>query len=107
MKHYFPAALFACALIGGGLVGCSTPDPVVVTKEVKIAVPTPCNPKLPDRPALMTKDQLKGSLAAAPNLDERVKILTTQVLLYIGWVPEIEAGLNGCKGAPIRENSGD
>jgi hypothetical protein len=106
---FFLIVIAASAVALFLLYGCSTPEPKIVTQIVKEAVPTPCNPKLDPRPALMTKDQIRTSLAAAPNIDDRVKILTTQVLLYLGWVPELEAGLNGCKGVPSdpKSNSGN
>ena len=81
------------------LAACATPEPRVVTKEVKVAVPTPCKPDLGPRPALMTKDQIKTALAAAPTLDDKTKIITEQLLLYIGWTPVVEAGLKGCEGS--------
>ena len=81
--------------------GCTTPpEPGIITKTANVAVPTPCKPDLGPRPELMTKDQLKSAVAAASNFDDRVKVLTAQVLLYIGWVPVIEAGLKGCEGVP-------
>ena len=89
------------------LFGCAAPEPKIVTETVKVAVPTPCDPKLAPRPDLMTRDQIKAALAAAPSFDDRVKILTTQVLLYVGWVPEVVAALNGCKGVPAKGNSGE
>jgi hypothetical protein len=82
------------------LVGCATPEPRIVTKEVKVAVPTPCKPTLGQRPALMTKDQVKVALASAPTFDDKTKIITEQLLLYIGWTPIVEAGLKGCAGVP-------
>lgn len=84
------------------LASCAAREPQIVTKEVKVAVPTPCNPDLGSRPALMTKEQIKHDLDESPTLDDRVKTVTEQLLLYIGWVPVLEAALNGCKGSPIR-----
>ena len=78
---------------------CAAPDPRIVTKEVKVAVPTPCKPDIGPRPALLTKDQIKDALAKAPTLDDKTKIITEQLLLYIGWTPRVEAGLSGCTGA--------
>lgn len=83
------------------LAACGTPpEPVVVTKEVKVAVPTPCKPTIGQRPALLTKDQIKAALAAAPLFDDKMKIVTEQLLLYIGWAPVVEAALKGCEGSP-------
>lgn len=97
-----PLTVALLIIFCGVLFGCATPEPKIVTQTVKVAVPTPCTPNLGMRPALMTKDQIKAALDAAPGLDDRVKILTTQVLLYVGWVPVLEAGLNGCKGTPTK-----
>lgn len=73
-----------------------TPDAKVETQVVEKAVPVPCNPPLPPRPALMTKDQIKAALAVAPTFDDRAKIVATQLLLYMGWLPTIEGALQGC-----------
>lgn len=96
----FPTALFVTLMAAPMLAACSTPEPQIITKEVHIAVPTPCDPTLPARPALMDKDQVKAALATAPAFDDRVKILSSQLLLYMGWTPIVEAALNGCKSAP-------
>lgn len=85
------------------LAGCTTPpspEPVIITKEVKVAVTVPCKPTLPARPNLMTKEQIKGALAVAPSLDDKVKIMTEQLLLYVGWMPIVEGALTGCGTAP-------
>lgn len=87
------------ALVVLPITGCGTPrEPQIVTKEVKVAVAIPCKPTLPPRPDLKSYDQIKAATIAAPNLDEKVKVITDQLLLYIGWVPVIEAGLKGCGG---------
>lgn len=81
------------------VAGCGTArDPQIITKEVKVAVPTPCTPELGQRPKLMTFDEIKAALAAAPNSDAKTKIITEQLLLYVGWMPKVEAGLKGCGG---------
>lgn len=81
------------------LQGCGhVRDAKVETQIVEKAVPVPCNPPLPPRPALMTKAEIKAALAAAPTLDDRAKIITTQLLLYLGWTPTIEGALQGCRG---------
>lgn len=82
------------------LAGCNTPEPIVITKVVKEAVPTPCTPDLGQRPALMTRDQVGAAIAMAPALDDQIKIVADQLLLYMGWIPAVEAGLKGCAGAP-------
>lgn len=90
------AAILIALLVG--LSGCTTPDAKIVTQKVEVAVPVPCKPDLGKRPVLLTKDQVKVALAGAANLDDKLKIISEQLLLYIGWVPVIEAGLAGCAG---------
>lgn len=88
------------------LAGCATPappEPIVITKEVKVAVAVPCKPTLPARPNLMTKEQIKAVIAVAQSLDDKVKIVTEQLLLYVGWVPVVEAALDGCGKVPVPE----
>ena len=84
-----------CMLVSGCAVKS---EPQIVTKEVKVAVATPCKPTLPPRPALKTKDQISAAVSSTQNLDDKIKIITEQLLLYIGWTPVVEAGLNGCEG---------
>lgn len=79
------------------LFGCGA-LPRIVTENVKVAVPTPCNPDLGPRPDLMTKEQIREAIDETPTLDDRVKIVTEQLLHYIGWLPVVEAALSGCKG---------
>ncbi len=85
------------------LLGCTTPEPRIITKEVKVAVPVPCKPNLGPRPGLLTKDQIRDALEKAQSLDEKVRILTTQALLYIGWVPVVESALAGCGGGTLEQ----
>ena len=88
------------------LAGCAAPpEPQIITKTVNVAVPTPCHPDLGPRPELMTKDQLKSAVAAAASFGDRIKVLTSQVLLYIGWVPVVEAGIKGCEESPPAPDS--
>lgn len=79
------------------LAACSLPqEPKIVTVTVEKAVPVPCTVKLGDRPDLQTKDAITKALAAAPDFDDRLKIVTEQLLLYMGWTPKVEAALVGC-----------
>ena len=89
------------------LASCGTPpEPKIVTQEVKVAVPTPCHPdNLGERPMLQTKDAVAKALAAAPTFDDRLKIVTEQLLLYMGWTPKVEAALSGCEGASTVPNN--
>jgi len=96
-------AVLAVLLI---LTGCGTPpEPKIVTQTVKVEVPVPCKPDLGQRPALMTKDQINAALVAAPNFDERVRLLTDQLLLYMGWMPQVEAAVKGCSQVPASEGA--
>jgi PBP1b-binding outer membrane lipoprotein LpoB len=80
------------------LASCAstTPEPRVVTQPVNIAVARPCNPDLGPRPALLTKEQIKAALLAAPTTDDKVKIMAEQLAIWVGWGPKVEAGLAGC-----------
>lgn len=102
MKEFLRAVAFVVGslLIGFALFACATPTPVVVTKTVNVAVPTPCKPDLGVRPPLMTSDQIKAAVAATPVFDDKIKILTDQLLLHMGWVPVLEKALTGCEGVP-------
>jgi hypothetical protein len=92
-------AIIATCLL---LASCASRDvqPQIVTKTAYVAVATPCSPKLPSRPKLMTKDDLAAATAAAINFDDKVKIVTEQLLAYIGWTPVVEAALTGCGTVP-------
>lgn len=95
MKQIFVLAiLFA-------LASCAHPEPVIVTKEVNVAVPVHCTPQVGTRPMLQDKDTIAKALAAAPTFDDRLKIVTEQLLLYAGWTPKVEAALAGCAGVQI------
>lgn len=93
--------LIAIALCALTLTACAArPDAKVEVHEVKVAVPVPCPVKLGDRPELRSKEQIASDLAAAPTFDDRIKILSEQLLLYIGWVPKVEGALAGCVAVP-------
>lgn len=92
--------VIAVALLA--LAGCgAVSQDKIVTQEVKVAVPVPCRPVLPPRPKLLSKQELATAVTAAPNFDERVRLISDQLLLYMGWVPVIEAGLSGCGAIPV------
>lgn len=85
------------------LASCATRGPDrVVTKDVNIAVAQPCTVDTKKkRPALLaTREELWAALSAAPNVDTRAKIVTNQLLAYMGWLPVTEAAMAGCKMAP-------
>lgn len=95
----FAASLTACASDG---------QPEIQTQIVKVAVPVACKPaNMPPRPALLTKDQIAVQLAATPLFDDRVRLLTNQLLAYMGWVPVVEGALSGCVKVPSLSQQGD
>ena len=102
MKSFLTLIVFVAVVLAAGLylVGCAAPEPKIVKQEVRIEVPVVCAPQLPPRPQLMTKDDLKAAMDGAATFDDRVKILAAQVLLYVGWVPVVEAALDGCSRVP-------
>lgn len=98
---------FSCTIAVLLLAGCADQlghEPEVKTSIVEKAVAVPCDPKLPERPALLTKDQILAQTAAIPKMGDRAKLVLDQLLLYIGWVPVLEAGLAGC-AHPMDQNS--
>lgn len=82
------------------LAGCQTPEPKIVTKDVNVAVPVNCNPKI-TLPAshIMTRNELSAALAKAPNVTEKARIVSDQLLLWMGYGPQLEAGIKACAGA--------
>lgn len=82
------------------LASCATPEPKIETKPVNIAVPVKCGVELGERPMLQTKEVIAKALAAAPTFDDRLKIVSEQLLLYMGWTPKVEGALSGCVTVP-------
>lgn len=85
------------------VLGCTTkPAPEIQIREVKVAVPVLCTkPNIGPRPNLMTKEQLRIAKAAITNFDDKIKLVAEQLLLYMGWTPKVEAGLQGCVGGTV------
>lgn len=83
------------------LAGCAHRDqnaaPEVKTQIVNVAVPQPCRTdEHKQRPVLMTTDQIRAALAAAPNVDSKAQIVMSQLVLYMGWLPVVESAIDGC-----------
>lgn len=93
-------------LIGIAILGflvlnaCTKQEPEVRTVTVEKAVPVPCAPKLPQRPNLLTREQLKVAVQGAATFDDRLKVAMEQLFLYMGWLPVVEGGLAGCSAVP-------
>jgi hypothetical protein len=47
--------------------------------------------------SILTFDQFRTAYAKAPNTGERARLVASQLSLWQGWGPQIEAGLDGCK----------
>jgi len=47
--------------------------------------------------SILTFDQFRTAYAKAPNTGERARLIASQLNLWQGWGPQIEAGLDGCK----------
>lgn len=94
------AYVFGVLLLSiAALAGCGTPpEPVIKTVTVEKAVPVQCSPKLPARPKLLTYAQVKVAIQGAATFDDRLKIINEQLLLHLGWLPVVEAALDGCAG---------
>lgn len=90
----------AAALLS--LAACGTPQPArIETNDVNVAVAQPCVVDTHhERPNLMTKTQVLDAMTAAPNVDSRAKIVTMQLLAYIGWLPVVEGAMQGCEAVP-------
>lgn len=94
MKYLAPLALSLA------LAACQTAEPRIVTRDVNIAVPIRCAPHIAPPPAhIMTPAELAAALARAPNVTERARIVSDQLLLWLGYDPQLEAGLQACAGA--------
>jgi len=76
-------------------------EPVIVPKEIDIAIPVPCAVDTKNqRPDLMTRERLWDTLSLVPNVDSRAKIVTSQLLAYMGWLPVVEGAMQGCRMEP-------
>ncbi len=87
------AGLASCALVSA----CGTtrtPEPRVVYQEVRIAVPTPCNPSLRPEPAYPEGD---AQLAAEPDVLAGVRDLRIGRELRIARIAEIMSALAACR----------
>lgn len=96
-------SIMLLALAAISLAGCGTKqDQQIVTRDVNIEVPVPCDPGIDPkkRPELMTKDQVYAAIAGAVTFDDKLKIVTKQLLNYISWLPVVETGLSGCEAVP-------
>jgi len=84
-------ALVSCA----GRAGLAPPEPVVQTKEVKIAVPVPCDAlaKLGPEPNYVDTD---AALRAAPDIFEQARLLSKGRLQRIKRASEYIAARVAC-----------
>ena len=94
---------FATAIVAGFLLaGCVTPPPSpppkIETQKVDVAVPVRCSVTVPKpaEPVARSKDDLWKMLQAAPNVTERARIVSDQLLIWLGYGPKLEAALQGC-----------
>lgn len=89
------AALAVCV----ALAGCATPTTRIVTKTVNVAVPVSCNPTIAPPPAhIMSRQELSNAINNAPNVTEEARIVSEQLLLWLGYGPELEAAVKKCRG---------
>jgi hypothetical protein len=93
MKRLYLAALWALP-ISIMLFGCATaPREIVRTVEVQVPVTVPCAQALPPEPSWFdTADKLR----AAPNHDERVRLLLLGRMQRIQRITDLAASLAGC-----------
>ena len=92
----------AAAPVAMALMGCATraPAPVaqVITRDVMVAVPTPCNatvarPQFPDT---------RQALRAAPDIDRAVRLLGAGRTLRDAYITALEAALAACRAPTAR-----
>lgn len=87
----------AAALVAVALVGCATRPPApaaqVITRDVLIQVPTPCNATV-DRPAFPDTRQ---ALRAAPDIDRAVRLLGAGRALRDAYIAALEGALAACR----------
>ena len=91
------AALTVCL----ALAGCATPTARIVTKTVDVAVPVRCAPVIAPPPAhIMSRDELTKAIDMAPNVTEEARIVSEQLLLWLGYGPELDAAVKECSAIP-------
>lgn len=76
----------------------STGTPQIVTKEVKVMVPVPCaaNVEKPAAAIVHSTGELRTMLNAAPNVTERARIVSDQLLLWLVYGSQLEAANEAC-----------
>jgi hypothetical protein len=86
--------LVSAVLMSLAMSACATtPEPRIVTQEVKVPVPVPCKPNLGPEPAYADTEE---ALKAAPGLYERVQLLLAGRLQRIARDREKDAALKAC-----------
>lgn len=102
MSKLLPVALLAIVFLVESCAGRDT-APVIVTKDVNIAVPVPCAVDTKNqRPALLTLPEFQKKFAELPNVDARSQLIVDQLLAHMGWLPVVEGAMQGCEMAPKR-----
>ena len=98
MKRQPFTSWFAIAgtIVSLSLSACATtrpPEPRIVTQEVRIAVPTPCNAQV-ERPTFPdTHDALQG----AADVDRAVRLLGAGRALRDAYIAALEGALAACR----------
>lgn len=100
------AKVLTAAVIAGFLAGCTgdkpaTPEPIVATHDVAVAVQVPCLKRFEDVKAKKpTFPDTPEALAAAPNIYEATKLYKAGQKLHIGWESLLEKTLTACAEKP-------
>jgi len=85
--------------IGCMLSACGTvpkPDPVIVTKEVKVPVAVSCVPHdMPGKPVYVDSDD---ALKTAPDAAERYRLVAAGRIQRENRLEQVESVLAGCRG---------
>lgn len=92
-------AMVLAALLLAACATTRTPEPRVVYQEVRIPVPTPCQP---DAAVLAVPDfpDTHAALAAAPDVDRAVRLLGAGRALRDAYIAALRGALEACTTLP-------
>jgi hypothetical protein len=88
-------ALWLTTTAGSCATTSGPPAPVVITKTVEVPVTVKCSAKPPAPPAYPFT---KAAVAAAKDIDERIKLLLADDILAHQDARDVRALLSGCTG---------
>jgi len=94
MKALFALIVAAVLVAVAGCASAPKPEPLIMTKEVRVPVPVSCKPALtkPDFP------DTDAAVASTSDLFDLAKLYRAGRALRIAWEAQLEAALKGCSG---------